>query len=96
VNVIKRSTLKQFWLKHPHAKSPLVAWYKILRRGKYTSFNELREDFSSADLVKQLTIFDIGGNKYRLIAFIRYTAQTVFIKHILTHEEYNEWNKQTN
>lgn len=46
VNVIKRSTLKQFWQKHPHAKSPLVAWYKLLRRNRYANFNELSLDLA--------------------------------------------------
>jgi mRNA interferase HigB len=92
MNVIKRNTLKNFWQAHPYAKRPLVSWYKLLRRNHYGSFNDLRKDFSSADQVNQLTIFDIGGNKYRLIAFIRYTAQTVFIKHVFTHAEYDEWN----
>jgi mRNA interferase HigB len=55
----------------------------------------VREVFSSADQVGNLTVFNIGGNKYRLIAFVDYTYQKVFIRHVMTHAEYDQddWKK---
>ncbi|MGA2592530.1 MAG: type II toxin-antitoxin system HigB family toxin [Bryobacteraceae bacterium] len=52
----------------------------------------LKADFGSADFVGDLTVFNVGGNKYRLIAFVHYRRQIVYIKHILTHEKYDEGN----
>ena len=51
---------------------------------------EAKADFGSAEIVCDLTVFNVGGNKYRLIAFVHYRRQIVFIKNILTHEEYNQ------
>ncbi len=61
----------------------------MIRKNRYVNLNELKRDFVSVDYVNkdELTIFDISGNKYRLITFIRYASQTVFIKHIFTHAE---------
>jgi len=61
----------------------------------FGSFAELRRVFSSADQVGKFTIFNIGGNKYRLIAAIHYNRKKVYIRHILTHAEYDlgRWNK---
>ncbi|SFU34713.1 mRNA interferase HigB [Nitrosomonas eutropha] len=62
----------------------------------FADFNDLRGTFASADYVDGLTVFNIGGNKYRLIASIHYNRHKVYIRAVLTHEEYDrdEW-KQT-
>ena len=67
----------------------------MMQRGEYGNWAELTKDFPRVDYIgnRQLTVFDIGGNKYRLITFIRYEAQTVFIKHVFTHAEYDKWSK---
>lgn len=95
VNVIAPSTLRAFWEQHPAAEAPLKAWQKLIQAGTYSTWADLRNDFPRADYIseRRLTIFDIGGNKYRLITFIRYESQTVFIKHIYTHAEYDKWSK---
>ncbi|WP_439566455.1 type II toxin-antitoxin system HigB family toxin [Gloeocapsopsis crepidinum] len=61
----------------------------------WQNFVELREVFPSADQVGKLIVFNIGGNKYRLIAFIDYTYQKVFIRYVLNHSEYDkdDWKK---
>lgn len=96
MNVIAPRTLRAFWEKHPHAETPLQVWLKMMRGSNFTSFSELHAVFPSADYVaaQGLTIFNIGGNKYRLVTFIRYTSQTVFIKRVMTHAEYTKWNAQ--
>ena len=55
----------------------------------FADFNNLRETFASADYVDGLTVFNIGGNKYRLIAVIHYNRRKVFIRALLTHAEYD-------
>jgi mRNA interferase HigB len=52
----------------------------------------LKAEFGSADFVRDLTVFHVGGNKYRSIAFVHYFRQIVFVKQILTHEEYDQWD----
>ena len=95
VNVIAPRTLRDFWERHPAAETPLKAWQRLMQAGTYNTWADLRNDFPRADYIseRRLTIFDIGGNKYRLITFIRYESQTVFIKHVYTHAEYDKWNK---
>ncbi len=62
----------------------------------FFDFNELRETFASADYVDGLTVFNIGGNKYRLIASIHYNRRKVYIRNVLTHAEYDRegWKRR--
>jgi len=92
MHVITRKRLNEFAAKYPETKSALVRWYKIVKTGTFNSFAELRREFPSADRVDNLTVFDIGGNKVRLIAAIHYNRQKLYIRAILIHEEYNRGN----
>lgn len=75
---------------HPHSRKPLAGWELAMRETNYLSFNGLKKTFPSADYVAhQYTIFDIGGNKYRLITEIDYSAGVVNVKRIWTHAEYS-------
>lgn len=71
----------------------LQHWFTIVRKTDYASFVDLRKTFPSADQVDQFTVFNIGGNKFRLIAAIHYNRKKLYIRHILTHTEYdrNMW-----
>lgn len=71
MHVIAKPALVEFWRKHPAAESPLQAWFRIMESRDFVDFNALKSTFASADDVDGLTIFDIGGNKYRLIASIQ-------------------------
>jgi mRNA interferase HigB len=95
MHIITRSRLVEFWEKYPDAKTSLLLWYKLTITANWQNFVKVREVFSSADQVGNLTVFNIGGNKYRLIALIDYTYQKVFIRHVLTHTEYDRdnWKK---
>ena len=77
MHVIAKPALVEFWKKHPGAEGPLEAWYGIMRREVFADFNALRETFGSADYVDPFTVFNIGGNKYRLIAVIHYNRRTL-------------------
>jgi mRNA interferase HigB len=83
--------LREFWMRHPDARTPLIAWHKTLLQSKAGNFAELKLQFGSADRVEGFVVFDIGGNKYRLIADIAFNSQMAFIKHVLTHTEYDKW-----
>ena len=89
MHIITRKRLVEFAKKHPDCSSGLESWYRIVKQTDFNSFNELRQTFPSADNVDKLTVFTIGGNKARLIAAIHYNTHRVYIRHILTHEEYD-------
>lgn len=93
MRVIAKRRIVEFIEKQPSSKNSLNAWYKIISKNNYNSFNELRQTFPSADIVGKLTVFNISGNKFRLISAIHYNRKMVYIRHILTHSEYNkmEW-----
>lgn len=89
MHVISRKRLLEFGRKYSDAIQPLDRWYRIIKHTDYNSFADLRKTFPSVDQVGRLTVFNIGGNKYRLIAFITYKNKRIYIRNILTHKEYN-------
>lgn len=95
MHVITRKRLNEFAELYPDTKNALAQWYQLVKKNEFASFVELREMFPSADQVSKLTVFNIGGNKVRLIAAIHYNRQKVYIRAVLTHPEYDEgkWRK---
>ena len=89
MHIITRRRLVNFWRIHPEARASLQHWFAIVRKTDYASFAALRATFPSADQVNRLTVFNIGGNKFRLIAAIHYNRKKVYIRHVLTHAEYD-------
>jgi len=89
MHVITRKRLNEFAAKYPDTKNALARWYRIVKTAKFNSFAELRREFPSADQVGNLTVFNIGGNKVRLIAAIHYNRQKLYIRAVLTHTEYD-------
>lgn len=96
-NVIARRTLQAFWAEHPHAETPLGTWYQIVSKGTWSGPADIKEAFGSkVDFVgDNRVIFDIGGNKYRLIVHFAYAFKTVLVKFVGTHEEYDAINPET-
>ncbi|WP_332248646.1 type II toxin-antitoxin system HigB family toxin [Leptospira wolbachii] len=96
VHVISWKKLDDFIIKHPNSESSLKSWYKILKNTSFNDFNDLRKLFNSVDLVGNLTVFNISGNNFRLIAAIHFNTQKVFIRYILTHSDYDKgkWKKE--
>ncbi len=90
MHVISRKALRLFWQKHPDSKSSLARWFKAMKSNEFRTFNELRTSFPNVDKVGSLIIFNIGGNKYRLIASIHFNRGKVYIRHILTHRAYDK------
>ncbi len=90
MHIITRKRLNDFAAKHPDTKTSLQHWYRLMKVREFTSFVDLRTAFPSADQVGKLTVFNIGGNKARLIAAVHYNRQKIYIRAILTHEEYDK------
>jgi len=95
VKVIGRDLIQLFARKHPDSGSSLKSWTQTMESNSFKHFVELKRTFGSADQVRPHTVFDISGNKYRLIAFVDYPLQTVSIECVLTHAEYGRgrWRK---
>ena len=89
MHVISKKALREFWERYPDSQMPLRRWFKLVTKNSFRSFNELRGVFPSADLVDGLVVFNIGGNKYRLVASIHFNRGKVYIRRVLTHEEYD-------
>lgn len=92
MHVITRKRLNDFAELYPEVKTALQHWYRVMRLQNFASFNELRTLFPHADQVGKLTVFNIAGNKVRLIAAIHYNSRKIYIRHVLTHSE-NDKNK---
>ncbi len=90
MRIISRKPLREFSERHADAKVPLDAWYLILKGREYRSPHELRRDFPTASFLgARRTVFNIGGNKYRLVVDMRYDLGRVYVRDVLTHEEYD-------
>src|SRR5437868_14410852 len=100
MRVISGKTLRIFREKHPDSQSAIERWFKIMRHTPFETFAALRSTFPSADKVGQWIVFKIGGNKYRLIAVMHFNRGRFYVRHMLTHEEYdggkwkNDWSNE--
>lgn len=93
MHIISRKRLREFWELNSSALLPLDEWYKRLKKINPTNLAELRKIFPTADLLGKCTVFNVGGNKYRVITKIDFRRQTVYVRFVLTHSEYdkNKW-----
>ncbi len=92
MHVISKRALREFWEVHPLAKESLAAWHRLMERGDYADFNAVRRTFAAADYVAPCTVFDVGGNKYRIVAVIHYNRKRVHVRHVFTHSDYDDWS----
>jgi mRNA interferase HigB len=90
VRVVSRRRLREFWQQHPKAKTPLAAWHKIAEKGDWRHLEDVRGVYPSADAVDELTVFNIGGNDFRLVTRIVYRHHLIYVVEILTHAEYDK------
>lgn len=96
MHIIAKRTLRVFWEQVPAAKAPLEAWFALVTKAAWTNPAQVRETFNTADFVADSrVIFDIGGNKFRLVARIAYKHQRVMIKFVGTHKEYDAIDPET-
>jgi len=88
--ISKHPKLSDFWAEHPDAEEPLLAWHREAKHADWSNFAAVRQSSATASQVGKLTVFNIGGNKYRLITNIRFDWGIVFVRHVLTHADYDE------
>ena len=96
MRVISKKPLRDFWQHHPEAKSVLEEWFRKASELAATTFPAVRQTFGSADYVDGFTIFDVGGNRYRIVVVIHYDKQRMYVRQVMTHAEYdrNHWRKR--
>ena len=93
--VISLKRLREFWERHPDAEASLRHWYRTALKVTWRHLHDVRTDYSHADAVmvasgRPVTVFNICGNKYRLIVDILYRTQVIYICTVLTHGEYSK------
>jgi mRNA interferase HigB len=94
VHVIKRLPLVEFGRLHPRAVGPLDEWFRLTEKADWRNFSDVRQNFGQTDVVKvksgnTVCVFDIGGNKFRLVAKVSYEKGKVYVLRVLTHKEYD-------
>ena len=88
--MISRKPLRQFWEKHPGAEEAIRGWFHEAKRADWNSPNDVKRRYPSASFVAgDRVVFNIKGNKYRLIVAIKYDSGVVFIRFVGTHAEYD-------
>lgn len=95
MRVISLKPLREFWQKYPDARQPLRLWYKTAGEAAWANLSDVRKTYPHADGVKTptgqvLTVFNIAGNKYRLVARIRYDYQLINVRAVMTHRDYDQ------
>jgi mRNA interferase HigB len=93
MNVVKKKTLEAYGKRYTDAGSALASWRKIFDKSNFSDINTVRAVFPTADFIDPFTIFNIKGNKYRLITVIHYRYKRVYIREFFTHAGYDQWNK---
>jgi mRNA interferase HigB len=89
MHVLSKRPLREFWSVHPDAERPLRRWFRTATKAEWKSFADVRANYANADQVDRFTVFNIGGNKYRLITVIHYNRRKIYVRHVLTHKEYD-------
>lgn len=90
MHVITQKRIQDAKTAHPECQSALDGWLRIMQKQSFNNFSELKNTFSSVDCVNGKYVFDVGGNKLRIIASIHFNAQRIFILDVLAHAEYDK------
>ena len=89
MHVISRRKLKEAATRRGDLEGPLDAWFRIAKKAQWQNLADVRKTFSNADPVGKWTVSNIKGNQYRLITEINYVFGRIYIRHVLTHAEYD-------
>jgi mRNA interferase HigB len=95
MRVISKKAIQEFVDSNPAADSSLQLWYTAACKCEAEDLNSLKMTFGSVDYVQpQFYVFDVGGNKFRVVAAVHFNRQMLFIRHVFTHKEYDEWTRK--
>jgi len=90
MRIIAKKALREFWLRHPNAEEPLLAWYREVEQEDWDTPAKVKVKYRSASIVGgNRVVFNIKGNDYRLVVRINYAYRVVYIRFVGTHAEYD-------
>jgi mRNA interferase HigB len=92
-NVISKQRFVEFGKTHPEARNAMLGFHRILETCKADNFAQLKLSFGSVDKAGKFTVFDVSGNKYRVVAVIHYDTRRIYVRGVFTHSEYDNWNE---
>ena len=96
MRIIARSTLREFWQKYPDSEQSLKAWFYDVKSANWQSPSDIKNVYANASIIaNNRVVFNIRGNRYRLIVHVRYDIGIVFIRFIGTHEDYDKIDSTT-
>jgi mRNA interferase HigB len=97
MHVISLKKLRDFWNdpRNPNSEEALKAWYQVVKRARWQRFADIKRTYNSVDQVGTKTVFDVGGNHFRVIAVVDYDGHKLFIRAVLNHKDYDKgrWKK---
>lgn len=91
MRVISNKALVNFAAKHPESDGSMQAWRKLVESRSFSSFADLKTAFNAIDKVGDYFVFDVSGNKYRIVSAVHFNSQKLYVRHVLTHKEYDKW-----
>ena len=95
MRLIALSTLKAFWERHPDAEQPLLSWHEQVKHSDWQTPAEVKADFGSASILQNSrVVFNLAGNKYRLVTWINYPYRVIYIRFVGTHRDYDQIDAQ--
>lgn len=94
MHIISLKLLREFWQKHPTAELPLRQWHSIVEQTDFRDFGHIRTFYKSADYVPPFVVFDIGGDKFRVVVVVQYKARRMYVREVMTHRAYDDWCKR--
>lgn len=96
MRIIAKRTLRDFWVRYPDAERPLMAWFNAASAAAWASSAELKAAYRNASIItNERVVFNIAGNKYRLVVSVWYAGQTIWVKFVGTHREYDKIDPET-
>ena len=90
MHIITKKRLEEFWFVHHESESALMNWFKVSRKASWRNLVEVKADFPHAEMVSECIVFNVGGNKCRLIVKVKFRAKVIFVRFVLTHGEYDK------
>ncbi len=95
MRIIAKKTLKDYWQREPAAQAPLEAWHAEAKNAAWASPNDIKDRYATASILRDgRVVFNIGGNKYRLVVWINYDFFTIYVRFVGTHKEYDAIDAQ--
>ena len=91
MRVVTLKPIREFIARQPRSAEAMMHWTRAVESASWRNPGDVKRTFASASFVGELTIFNVGGNKYRIATFVHYAKQIIYIKCIGTHQEYDTW-----